>query len=67
MKIPNNVNPTPKNPPVRPVTVDPRAPVAPTSVTPIPQTTPTPPGARQIQPIPPIPRGSADPAVRRLT
>ncbi len=64
MKIPYNVNPTPKNPPVRPVTVPPRAPVAPTLVVQLPPTTPTPPRTRQIQP---IPHGSTDRAVRPLT
>jgi hypothetical protein len=47
MKIPNSVNPQPTNPPVRPVTVAPRAPVAPTPVVQLPRTTPTPPGTRQ--------------------
>lgn len=61
------MNPMPKNPAVRPVTVPPRAQVAPTPVVQLPLTTPTPPGTRQIQPIPPLPRGSADPAVRQLT
>jgi hypothetical protein len=67
MKIPNNVNQTPTNHPVRPVTVPPRAPVAPAPVTPLPPTTPTPPGAPQRLPITQIQSGLSDPAVRRLT
>jgi hypothetical protein len=67
MKTPRNMNPQPTNPPVRSVTVNPHSRVGPVPVTPLPPTTPTPPGGRQIQPIPPIPCGSRDSAVRPLT
>ena len=61
------MNRMPKNPAVRRVTVPPSAPVGPVPVVQLPPTTPTAPGTRQIQPIPPLPRGAADRVVRPLT